>query len=954
MAIRKTAADGRVYYQVESGDTLWDISKAAYGSGSKYMQLASINKLSNPNLISIGQDIFINPPTKPPIKPTVKVNKVTITGFDLQNGGDNTLYVSWTFDNKNNTDHYNVEWIYRNIIERTQKVETTDMYSTFSIPSGASYVKVRVIPVAKTKSENDTTPLFSGTWVNDFNGKECIYNVTTPPPVPNTPSIQINDELKLTATTDEYNETDLEIGTIIEFEILKNDITVAKTKSVKTTSVEDEFGVTRYIASIEQTVDAGGTYKVRCRAKDGENVRSEWSEYSNSIATIPANVSTPTCEVVTNQSIKLSWTAVDGAEKYRIQYTTDEKQFDAINGSVTTVDTNAEDGVTRVISGLTSGNTYHFRMKGVRGELESKDWSTIANATIGTGPAAPTTWSSTTTAIIGEDENVILYWVHNSEDESSQKYAEVELYIEGMSESEVNTISTDVSVEIGEIDSALTTVEPVEGSDGVYKIFYHVKNTEDEKDKDKTHSFIIDTANYNEGAKIRWRIRTAGITGEQGEEWSVERTIDIYNKPVLEVIVADTPDPLTWTMVTTLNSFPFYISANVKSYNAILQNPIGYHFSIVSNNSYESVDNVGNPVEITAGQEVYSKFFDNPQSSDSMTVTITPSDVDLENGCEYRVNCIVAMSSGVSISSEPQTFSVSWEDVEYEPNAEITVDKETCVAYIRPYCSGCSLSYHILEESNGSYTPTGDTYDDYIYGEPLDPPKYYNGNEVYTGMTQEGTDVYFCEISTITEYNTATMSIYRREFDGSFTEIATGVKNGIRTDPHPPLDYVRYRIVAIDDSTGAVSYHDTPSVHMGVKYIVIQWNERSSTFNADSGEVTADPSWSGSILRLPYNIDVSEKNASDISLIKYIGRKHPVSYYGTHLGTSATWNVVIPKDDVETLYTLRRLQAWMGDVYVREPSGTGYWATVSVSFNQKHKELTIPVTINVTRVDGGA
>ena len=33
---------------------------------------------------------------------------------------------------------------------------------------------------------------------------------------------------------------------------------------------------------------------------------------------------------------------------------------------------------------------------------------------------------------------------------------------------------------------------------------------------------------------------------------------------------------------------------------------------------------------------------------------------------------------------------------------------------------------------------------------------------------------------------------------------------------------------------------------------------------------------------------------------------------------------------------------------------SGYWASVQVSFNQKHCELTIPVTLDITRVDGGA
>ena len=42
----------------------------------------------------------------------------------------------------------------------------------------------------------------------------------------------------------------------------------------------------------------------------------------------------------------------------------------------------------------------------------------------------------------------------------------------------------------------------------------------------------------------------------------------------------------------------------------------------------------------------------------------------------------------------------------------------------------------------------------------------------------------------------------------------------------------------------------------------------------------------------------------------------------------------------------------MGDVYVREPSGSGYWASVTVSYDIKHTELTIPVSLTITRVEG--
>ena len=201
------------------------------------------------------------------------------------------------------------------------------------------------------------------------------------------------------------------------------------------------------------------------------------------------------------------------------------------------------------------------------------------------------------------------------------------------------------------------------------------------------------------------------------------------------------------------------------------------------------------------------------------------------------------------------------------------------------------------------------------------------------------------------------LAVYRREFDGTFTEIVSGLdssKTTVVTDPHPALDYARYRIVATENSTGAVSYYDPPGYPVGDDVpVIIQWNEEWTDFEVTSTAVRSQPAWAGSMLKLPYNIDVSDNNAPDVSLVNYIGRTYPVSYYGTSIDSTSNWSVEIPATDIDTLYALRRLAIWQGDCYVREPSGSGYWANVNVSFSKTHNELTIPVTFDITRVEGG-
>ena len=310
------------------------------------------------------------------------------------------------------------------------------------------------------------------------------------------------------------------------------------------------------------------------------------------------------------------------------------------------------------------------------------------------------------------------------------------------------------------------------------------------------------------------------------------------------------------------------------------------------------------------------------------------------------------MNTGLTASASVD-FNVMWTDVYYMPDAEIAINTDNLTSSIHPYCVSYSDAYYSVTLQNGVYRRT-DTLIDPVSGDSVDGALTETADVVYRDENGNLFCIVPSAIKTLAEG--VTLSVYRREFDGSFTEIATNLKNNINTfvtDPHPALDLARYRIVVVDDATGAISYRDIPGQIVGEKSVVIQWDETWSAFDATSEDRMEKPTWSGSMIKLPYNIDVADNNEIDVTLVEYIGREHPVSYYGTHLGTKATWNVDITKSDKSTLYALRRLARWKGDVYVREPSGSGYWANISVSFSQKHKELVIPVTFTINRVEGG-
>lgn len=736
----------------------------------------------------------------------------------------------------NALDHYEVKWAYDSgdgIWFDGGSSDVTTKYSTYNGPANAIKIRVTVKPVAKTRKVNgEDTPYYTGSAVS-----YTYQTSSNPPEEPPTPTAEI-EGFQLTALVDNVSDAKTEQ---IEFQVY--DLTKFFRSGIATVSAAR--------ASYTCTVNVGGKYRVRARSINlvgGGKTYSDWSDFTSELGTIPsAPTEITSIRGTSSTSIYLEWPKVNSAETYEIEYTTNVKYFDA-SSEVTSI---AGIEVTHYeVTGLESGDEYFFRVRAANEQGES-GWTGVKSVVIGKKPAAPTTWSSTTTAIVGTD--VYLYWVHNSEDNSKEHYAEVE-------------------ITIGDDKQTYTIENP---------------NADDDEAEVKTRSYVIDTSSLSEGAKIEWRVRTAGITLQYGD-WSMMRTIDVWAPPTLTLTINDQ----NGDALQVVTEFPFYINGLAGPQS---QYPIGYAVSITADVGYETLDDLGNQVVIAPGEEVYSAYID---TTDALLLEMTPVSIDLENNISYTLTVIVSMNSGLT-ATEQLNFSVSWFDESYTIDASIAIDEQSYVAYITPYCRD-------------------------------------ENDEIATDIS---------------------LSVYRREFNGTYTAIATGIdplRNTMVTDPHPSLDYARYRIVASSNSTGAISYYDTPSYPVGCKEIILQWSEEWQSYDVvDPNSVTVDPLWSGSMVRLPWNIDISEDTAPEATLVKYIGREYPVSYYGTQIASSASWSCDIEKTDVETLYALRRLSVWKGDVYVREPSGSGYWANVSVSFNRNHNELVIPVSLSITRVEGG-
>lgn len=950
------SSDGK-YVTVERGDTLCAIARTYAGGESNYKKLATINNIANPSLIYVGQKIYLDK-TDSPSTPSSGSTKVTInnrvasiTAFGLQADVDNSLYATWRWTPPiaNTTSGYDVEWDYYTrdgvwFNGDHSTVENGIQYSIYSIPTNATQIRFRIKPVSTTytygEGENQKEVNY---WDANWTSYEYFYASSIPPEAPSAPSISVSGfqlTAKVTGLDDEI--------TAITFQLLNE-------SGREVSRNASPIKVINGDASYTFTMSAGHKYKVRAYSWKGNIASKDWSDYSEETSTPPLAPSGINGLKVVDESsteVQVTWTKSNNATGYEIEYTTNKIYFDS-GGNTSTFNVDM-DTSSCIITGLTSGSEIFFRLR-AKNDVGESNWTEIKSIILGEKPSTPTTWSSTNVCIVGE--KLILYWAHNSLDGSEQKAYAIQLYLNGV---EQDLIS-------GTGDTS----------------FYE-----------------INTSSYPEGTTLQWKVKTCGITGEYSD-WSIQRSVSIYAAPSLDLKVTDQ----NGVELSTITSFPFYIKA--KSSPAT-QTPIGYQIEVYSKNQYNTYDYIGREITISEKESIYSKYVNN---TGDLIMIMTAGDIDLENGMEYMVSCTVAMNSGLSANSE-YSVSVSWDEQSYTPNAEIGLNRNNYTTIIQPYCTTSKIQYFKVLESNGVYTRTTDEIDyvgkteyymykvtksnetyikstdliDYVRlgeidlkektttGETVYKGILLDGNEVlfckvylnaktttgdivYMGTTADGDDVFYCIDDNTSLVPNVILSVYRREYDGSFTEIAKNLENSRSTyvvDPHPSLDYARYRIVATYTETGSIGFYDLPGYPVNGTSIIIQWDEAWNSFDTyGSMQELSKPEWSGSLVELPYNITVSDSYSKDQTAVSYIGRENPVTYYGTQLGETSSWTTSIPASDKDTLYALRRLARWMGDVYVREPSGIGYWATINVTLNQSYSDLTIPVTLDITRVEGG-
>ena len=830
-------------------------------------------------------------------------------------------------------DHYNCHWEEqielfgevvwaRPTVQSTQSYQPNDdwnngHYNTYKASDDALKVRVKVIPVSGGDADNPNWNE-SVTGFKAYNQSDwATYDFKDGYPfAPDTPNVELDplDDTKLIVSYDTINPTKLSAKSI-HLNVVKNNTTTVYNVEVPFTEVEGTDGRT-YTLSHSLKIEYGNTYKVRAQSIGHNGKTSGWSAFSKEVETrpcAPKKITSCYCKTISDGSIAvhLEWEAVSNAKKYVVEYTTRIEDFEQnISSNIKTHNVDNTNTSCDVLD-LAVGAEYFFRVKAGNGDKLS-DPTDYVKIQIGTRPTAPTSWNSVDSAFTGK--LMELNWTHNSTDGSNQTYAEISLKVNDndwwntgfiknetkITDENPQPVETSIDIQLGSNEETMGWFVSYKGT------MYFRLNTE---------------CSLFENTKIIWKVRTVGIHGVDGEfednnisNWSAELPVYVYKEPVIALSVTkdedgtkpfddvtiESPDEEGGDTVITkaLTSFPFYVRATVEldEEDYKVQRPIAYHIRVTSNDFYETVDAAGRTKTINPGDAVYSQYFD--ISTGSIIVEMSASNIDLEPLNAYTVHCDVSMSTGHTVSAYDE-FNVYWQDDNtYFHDLEIYFNEQTYEATIRPICLD-------------------------IEGNPVD-------------------DV--------------TLSLYRREYNGEFVEIATDIPNTHTsvTDPHPSLDYARYRLVAKTKDTGTVTFYDAPGHYIGCSSVIIQWDEDQARLGTLKSYSTSSPPWAGSMLVLPYNIKISDARKREVATVNYAGREYPVSYHGVTIDDSSTWSAVIPKSDTDTIYMLRCLSLWSGRVYAREPSGMGFWATVTVSFNMDYDALTVPVTLNLTRVEGGA
>ena len=924
------------------------------------------------------------------------VNSLSVT---LKSGTDRTLIAEWVHKSRAHITGYTYDWEYwtgqRKAQTAAQKkkgqlgdpiwlqggagtLSNLDCHISgntfryeFTPANDAMMARIRIKPVSETRSvvtavvtttkvysdgtkdvssqnKTETKPYVTTAWTalksHDFRSDKCA----TP-----TVEYELSDDGKNVAVTVSTDDADARFCDIQLCVKSGSNYTVSKKKydlaCTASTGAEYTFAL-----------GAGKTYYLRARVATNKSSKgaSSWTSYQT-VAARPAKPNKPTAQATGATSAKVTWDAATGATTYRVQYVTGaSSRFDTDPTAVTEVD--GITGTTFTPSGLTSAEKYWFRVAADNAAGTSA-WSAAASCTTALVPEAPTTYPTDAAYIEGDD--ALLQWVHNAEDGSDQTAFEVQVDVYAPSGTTVVKTVSDIQVSAGgtfavpsdfaafaeqladdsftlcsndlvayENDSdrirmtwrhsedenagsfqsiALTDISVSNGTATIAQSAYGPSHDDDAVNVRlgtlryyTNHSVQtisgttaseaeFDTSNLPDGTDVAWKVRTKGAHADWSP-WSVQRRFTVYEQPELECELRQGEGGSGVDAESPLTAYPLAITLDASGGGNV---PIAYHVAISTAEDTQYTDDYGMDRWLAAGSTVWEGDF--ITGDDPLTVLVDAGSALLTDGGSYTVTATVAMESGLAAATQ-ESFAVAFETDLPEPGAVVVFDPDTLTADISPYCMAL----------DGSGEPTTD---------------YRTGTE---------------------------LSVYRITADGDLVPLRIGIANTgavTVTDPHATFGECWYHIVAIDTATGICSAADAMDESPHGRCVIQfdeQWQQAGPEDYGDEG-----PIYGGILIDGFYNLEFTENGNVQAEDIAYIGREDPVSYYGTQTGYTASYRMAFPRDDAETLSKVRALIRLRDDAYIREPSGTGFWAHVKPTLGRSHDSGLYELSVEAVRVD---
>lgn len=401
-------------------------------------------------------------------------------------------------------------------------------------------------------------------------------------------------------------------------------------------------------------------------------------------------------------------------------------------------------------------------------------------------------------------------------------------------------------------------------------------------------TFTPSASGFADGSTVQWRVRTKGALDTDSAD-------DWSPWSATGSVTVWAKPSATIYVPDPVESLPLGMQLEVGS-TSVGNRPTRFWLMIAADEPYESIGPDGDPTWVAEGETIWSGEAvpgDDGCTASGWDLSLNVVDIRLFSGITYVVTGGCYTSQGLRSEATPTTFVADIGQTAIDGcDADVTFDNATMSATIMPRCTD---------------GPEGEL----LEGVTLSVWRLGDGNELIGEWLAN---------------------------DGY----------AVCLDPHPTFGTCVYRIVATGTSTGAQGSSDV-TLTTNAPGIVIQWDEEWG-----DPENTADGvSFSGQRLVLPFNVDVTEQWAKQSSLNEWAGRKSPVSRYGTQRGHTATWTCSLNRyKGLDQVNAVRKLATHMGDVYVREPYGSGYWAHVDVgSLGATHGNPEVQVSLNVTRVE---